>query len=156
MTSQIVDLKPKPDADPALYAGAKTWVITAPWAHPFWTQYIAFLYPLVKGMVRFKAGMTHEFMLYALDPENPPKIDENGVLRAMATLQPANMGYQFIAESNEAAAERIQGYINRVDDMTLSPDTDYRSSMWDPLFLPEGKSLRANWGESTMEGETIE
>lgn len=141
MTSQIVRLEPKPGAPAKFYENSRQWIITAPWAHPWWSQYAAFVHPLVSGMSRFKPGMTHEFMLYALDPARPPVIDETNTLKSFAPLTPPNMGYQFKAETNDEAVTRIQKLIDRIDAMTLSPDTDFRSSTWDPLFLPDGHSL---------------
>lgn len=126
------------------------WVINAPWAHPLWTQYVLFLYDLTtpsdKGeTLILKEGMTHEMILYALDPAvlilpHKPLMEQK-----FKYLQPANCGYQFKAESNEAAVERICKIIDKVDSLELSPDTDYRR-MWDELFKDGATLLKS--GES--------
>jgi hypothetical protein len=79
-------------------------------------------------------GATHEVTVFALDPAHPetsfpPRL-----------LEPANHGYQFKAESHEAAEKRIIGIIERVVAQQFSPDTDFISA-WDHLFA-DGRSLR--------------
>jgi hypothetical protein len=120
------------------------WVINAPWAHPIWTQYALFLYDLTtpsdKGETVFlKEGMTHEMILYALDPVVLILPHKTLIEQGFKYLTPANCGYQFKAESNEAAVERIRKIIDKVDSRAISPDTDYRG-MWDELFK-DGASL---------------
>lgn len=118
------------------------WLIDAPWAHPHWSQYIIFLYDLTTPTddgnepTILVAGHTHEFLLYALDPrEGRVPMDANLHETSFAILHPANYGYQFKAESNEAAVERIQELVDAIVDTRLSPDTDFRS-LWNKL-LPD-------------------
>lgn len=113
-------------------AFGRTWVVQAAWANPIWHTYAFILYDLTTPIpdhpdpVLYRADMTHEFMVWALDP-GKPSIPPNNL------LQPANMGYQFAADSDEAASERILGLIADVEAMRLSPDTDWRF-MWDEHF----------------------
>lgn len=124
------------------------WMIDAPWAHPMWNQYVLLMYDLtsdaptaVKPKIVLE-GATHEFFLFAINPEFPVEKDapiwqqHDGKFNV---LQPANYGYQFKAESNEAATARIQQIIDKIVVMELSPDTDFRS-YWDTI-LPDMKSL---------------
>jgi len=120
-------------------AWSATWLINAPWAHPVWSQYMVLLYDLttvVEGgqpLILYKPDVTHELMMYAVDPKI--RIDEEKPLteQKFTLLQPANYGYQFVAENNEAAQQRVQKLVDRIDAYTLSPDTDYRS-VWNELF----------------------
>lgn len=121
------------------------WFLTVPWAHPLWSQYFVSLCDLTTQVAKpamiVRAGMTHEVMVWAVDPkfklgkwEDRPK---GGFL-----LQPANHGYQFKAESDEAATARIAGYIDAIDKQQLSPDTDWRG-VWNEMFQ-DGASLHWN------------
>ena len=111
---------------------ARTWVVSAPWAHPLWATYAFLLYDLTTPIpgapaaILYRPDVTHEFLVHALDPAHPP-------MPPTHWLQPANMGYQFTAASNEEAANRIIRLIEEVEARRLSPDTDFRS-MWDRIF----------------------
>ena len=116
------------------------WIISAPWAHPIWHTYVAFLYDLTTRTgyepVILMKGATHEFMLHALDPDKPIpviKIEPDSWGKGLYLLNPGNMGYQFKAQGDAQARDRIQGYMDRLEGETLSPDTDYRGA-WDGLF----------------------
>lgn len=122
---------------------AVTWFMDVPWAHPAWRQYALMLYDLTSKHptgepIIYLKGATHEMLLGALSPDthyNPdvkPKEPYN-------FLTPMNHGYQFIAESNEAAEARIQALVDRIEAGTLSPDTDFRY-MWDQEFT-DGDTL---------------
>lgn len=122
------------------------WVLTVPWAHPLWSQYWVALYDLTTkhadGTVPMivRPGMTHEMMVWAIDPDKPVTTWEgrpDGCL-----LTPPNHGYQFKAESDEAATARIAGYIDAIDKQQLSPDTDWRG-VWNEMFQ-DGASLHWN------------
>ena len=128
MTSQIVRMEPKPGAPAGCkYENSRQWIITAPWAHPWWSQYIAFVYPLYSGMHRFKPGMTHEFMLYALDPKHPPVIDETNTLKSFAPLSPQTWAISSRRRpmTRRSLESRI---INCIDGMTLSPTPTFARS----------------------------
>lgn len=109
-----------------------SWIIDAPWAHPVWSQYVAMLYDLTTPHpdgppVIYLAGATHEFLLYALDPAHPLKRNDPIQKARVTRLLPANYGYQFKAESDDAALARVQAIVDDIVAERLSPDTDFRS-----------------------------
>jgi len=112
-------------------------LITAPWAHPAWSQYILALYDLTYDVGHppkiYLEGATHEFLLYAVDPKYPLSHDKSPVEQQPHYLHPANHGYQFKAVSNGAARARMQLIVDDIDNTTLSPDTDFRQ-LWDRRF----------------------
>ena len=119
----------------------KTWIVEAPWAHPVWDNYVVLLYDLTtdtgSAPAIHREGMTHELMVFALDPSKP--IDPPSHM-----LRPANHGYQFKADSDEAATERVVNLLEEIEVKHLSPDTDFRT-MWDVRF-PDGVSLHMKGG----------
>ena len=121
------------------------WIITAPWAHPFWSQYVISLTDLTTPMeigppLLYMPGATHEFVLEALDPELP--VTEFKIMNQprLRRLSPPNFAYQFKAASDAAATARIQALVDLIDAGKLSPDTDWRRA-WDSQF-EDGVSLR--------------
>lgn len=116
----------------------RIWLLTAAWAHPLWHSYAFLLYDLTSPSPDGAApsvyldGATHELMVFALDPDHPAETP-------FRMLQPANHGYQFKAESNEAAETRVVALLDEIEATTLSPDTDFRA-MWDVRFA-DGVSL---------------
>ena len=121
----------------------KTWIVEAKWAHPLWHSYAFLLYDITTEIpgqpasVFYRDGMTHELMVFALDPAHP-------VEPMFKVLTPANHGYQFKAESDEAATARIVALLEEIEAKKLSPDTDFRT-MWDVRF-PDGVSLYMKGG----------
>lgn len=121
-----------------------SWIISAPWAHPVWHQYGLYLYDLTSphkdGPPTIHApGATHEFLLYALDPAKP--VPRNAETAAGAQwLQPPNYGYQFKAESDLVARQRLQKVVDRIVAKEISPDTDFRQTWNDHLF-PDAYAL---------------
>lgn len=120
----------------------RTWIIDAPWAHLVWSQYAIFLYDLTTNMdtvpIVYLKGATHEFLLYALDPEH--RLKRDSLKENVHWLEPANHGYQFIAESDEAAEQRMQDVVDLILVGSISPDTYFRDQ-WDILFK-DGHSLK--------------
>lgn len=120
------------------------WVINAPWAHPLWPQYALCLYDLTTDLgednapVVHQAGATHEFMLFALDPDAPQKRGERPA--KLQRLEPANLGFQFKADSDQVAVERLQGVVDRIVAGKVSPDTDFRS-MWNEYLFSDAYPL---------------
>lgn len=124
-----------------------TWFIQAAWAHPLWNSYAGLLYDLTTPVkpepVRYRPGMTHEFVLFALDPEHPwPNPDPAMRMKGegLHYLEPPNMAYQFAAKDDDAAYARIDKLMTAIEERKMSPDTDFRTMMWDPLFK-DGCSL---------------
>lgn len=115
----------------------------APWAHPIWSEYLLFIYDLNvevtarKDVFKRDPSATHEFMLFAIDPDTPIDFD-NSLFdqKNVSPLHPANYAYQFKAESNQAAWDRINSVIDKcfiqsnLGVFMLNPDTDYRAQ-WD-------------------------
>lgn len=133
------------------------WVFTCRWAHPIWSQYALHLVDLTTSLppphpkpTLARPGMTHEMSLWAIDPDKP--VSKWMEAPAGCMLTPANQAYQFKAESDEAALNRIQDLVNQMEARTLSPDTDYRRA-WDALFQ-DGVSLITNAFERY--GQTIQ
>lgn len=109
-----------------------SYVIEARTAHPMWHSYIVLPIHLRRyegdpGPPQINvAGATHEFQLYALNPEHPraPAIRGKAFPRL---LTPGQFAAQFIADSDAAAAERIRlEVVQAVLNGELSPDTDDR------------------------------
>ena len=128
-----------------------TWLFEAPFAHPMWHQYVIALYdlttPFEPEKLRLKRpGMTHEFLLYALDPDKPiaklPRIVDREPEFPMPLLSPPNYAYQFPAADDAAAIDRIQGLVDKIVAKQLSPDTDYRL-VWDELFSDGATLMRS-------------
>jgi hypothetical protein len=101
-----------------------SWIVQAPNAHPIWTYYWI-------GCVSLRdtadtppariilAGATHEVMVYAINPDHEPAIDE-----APALLTPANFHGQFIAGDDTAAAAHVRETVVEILQGRLSPDSD--------------------------------
>lgn len=132
-----MDFAAKAGLDTSHDAGVALWLVEAPWAHPFWHSYMLTLIHLrpLPGVPEARImlpGATHEMWLHALDTStkrtaviaqgHPPR-----------PLQPMNFGAQIIAETDEAAAARIEDAVRRICAGTLSPDTDF-IRQWIALF----------------------
>lgn len=114
-----------PDDDAAIGG----WIIEARWAHPIWHSYLIFLIHLREhptlGMPKINmAGATHEFWLWASDPDHPrgPAIIGEADPRK---LLPMNFGSQIRSTSDESAIRLMELAIKDVCDGRLSRDTDY-------------------------------
>lgn len=111
-------------------ASLGSWIVTAAFAHPIWSQYAFSLIHLrpIEGTpdahVRL-AGATHELLVSALDPKHKmtPEMDPEVTLHY---LIPMNHQCQFVAPSDAAAAQRLEDVILAVTEGRLSPDTDFR------------------------------
>lgn len=104
-----------------------TWIVDAPWAHPFWRAYMIAVIHLraTAGLPAPKInleGATHEVLLYALDPGRTPDIENPFRTR----LEPANFIGQWIAVSDIEAETKIEQCVREILDGVLSPDTDFR------------------------------
>lgn len=119
------------------------WIVEATWAHPFWHTYRISLCDLetYTGTPAhiYKEDVTHEVVVNALDSEHPvpEKIDFNTCFHP---LTPPNHVYQFKAESDEKAEERINDIVRLIENRELSPDTDFTTT-WDEIFS-DGVSLK--------------
>lgn len=125
--------------DPRASVTLPCWIASAAYAHPLWTHYVVMCIALrdVPGVPKAKInleGATHKLMVFALDPDHKPAVDE-----FPRTLQPANFIGQFIEADDLSAAARVQQAVQDVIDGTLNPDTDYRR-MWVERF--SGSNLK--------------
>ena len=116
-------------------ATVASWIVDAAWAHPIWSQYLVFVVHLRKepdlaGPKKHRADVTHEFHVMALHPD--PKLTP-GKDQYPKYLTPANMAYQFAADSDETAAARVRRLVELVADGRLNPDTDARRR-WDKIM----------------------
>lgn len=140
--------KTPPDQD----ASVAFWYVHAPYAHPIWHSYIIGAVHLrdIPGQSRpphiSLPGATHETFVYALDPEQPVRVDQSAKM-----LHPANFAGQFIEASDEAAALRIERTVHDVCEGRLNPDTDYRQ-WWVRAFSDSNiKGDKGTFGQTTIE-----
>lgn len=118
--------------DPKHDATVSSWIVSAPWAHPFWSDYwvyLCHLRPIDRGdgpieTKNYLEGATHEMWVAALDPG--VKAAEHGELLVPRYLTPMNFGAQMIYPSDQVAAQHIEGAVRDVLERRLNPDTDFR------------------------------
>lgn len=129
-----------PDGEPDATLGV--WVVEAPWAHPIWHSYVLILIHLrplpVLGAPHINLeGATHEFWVYAANPEAPREPFILGDSGDIPILHPMNFGAQMIQPNDAAADFVMKATIQDIVDGKLSPDTDY-FNVWVSCF---GSSL---------------
>ena len=114
-----------------------SWIVEARWAHPLWHSYAIFLIhlrPLAGGAPAkiHVDGATHEFILFALDPDGPrtPAILGEEYARI---LRPANFAAQLVEADDDGARWTIEGIIDQIIMGQLNPDTD-ALRQWVALF----------------------
>lgn len=121
------------------------WLIHAPGAHPFWSQYLLLLYDLLTPTEAspkiYLPGATHEFLLFSVNPDEHYS-QETTIKDSIGVLDPPNHGYQFRAEDNLEAQARLSMVVNMIITGELNPDSDARAA-WDALFH-DGVTLRRN------------
>ncbi|MBY0559988.1 hypothetical protein [Hyphomicrobium sp.] len=126
--------------DRVQYAGQfrAIWSLALPGRHPVWDEYLICLYDLPASgevpVIRYREDVTHELIVVALAPE--VRIDFDRDVFAQSQLIPLmgpNHGYQFTAESDDAALSRARVIVCSVLAGTLSPEDDARER-WDMLF----------------------
>jgi hypothetical protein len=114
----------------------RIWIAEAPWAHPCWHSYaivLLHLRPLPgKKTLIYLEGATHEIWVQALHPDYAREPAIRGE-QPWAFMTPNNYSSQFIADSDGAAAARVEEVVQRICDGTLSPDTDF-IRVWQALF----------------------
>jgi hypothetical protein len=133
-------------------AGAEVsaWIVEAPWAHPVWHSYLLMAIhlrgaPDLPAPVIHLPGASHECAVIALNPEYTPTLD-----RFPRYLRPLNFTGQWVAESDEAAAVKIEACVDEILSGVLSPDTDYMRK-WIERF--SDSNIKAPW--KGIEGATI-
>lgn len=113
------------DDRPPIEFTVSSWLVYAPWAHPLWAYYWLGCVSLrqIPGAappVILLPNATHEVMLYALNPDVEPAIDDGPQM-----LLPANFHGQFIEACDEDAAARVHASAREIVEGLLSPDTDF-------------------------------
>lgn len=124
------------------------WGLSLPDHHPIWSEYMILLYELKNqpgkpDAILYREGMTHEIMVSAIAPETPIVFSTSMFdQKKLSPLTPPNHGYQFKADDNVKAEERIQKLVESCLFGALSIDTDY-TSYWDAYF-EDGVTLKNN------------
>jgi hypothetical protein len=111
--------------------------------HPFWSFHYAGLIHLRdieggKPVHKAFPTATHEFMVFALNPDSPPTLDPFSI----AVLEPISIVQQFVAASDAAALSAIECLLSKIARGQLSVDSDYRSE-WRKLLTeatPAGRN----------------
>lgn len=118
-----------PDLPPEVgpHANIGRWRVRQPYAHICWYDYelsLCALRPIPGTCVPrlYLPDATHEIVLFALDPRERVRLEF-----PCAQLQPANFAAQFIADSDEAARQRVAAVVQEICDGHLNPDTDARA-----------------------------
>lgn len=105
------------------------WVVSCPWAHPIWRDYmvsVVHLRPLEgkpPAKLRFPAA-EHELVVCALDPDHPAPRHAADV----HLLMPPNLVFQFRGLDDEKAAFVGERLTRVFAERRASPDTDHRRS----------------------------
>ncbi|KKL07117.1 hypothetical protein LCGC14_2589220 [marine sediment metagenome] len=121
------------------------WGVEAPWAHLAWHQYVLSVVHLrfsstYGEAIKYRPDVTHEVVVYALDPKRPLTPDTIITPGELPFLTPPNYAYQMTIENDKAAEERVRLLVENIADGVLNPDTDALRS-WDALF-PDAYNLR--------------
>ena len=104
---------PRYDNHPTGLAG---YLLCAPAVHPLWSFYMAQLIHLrdVEGMPpahRQNEDMTHEIIVFALNRDSPPKLDD---IDTMKWLSPPNHVVQFSCDSDEKASDILKQVVQQL------------------------------------------
>lgn len=110
------------------------WIVYAPWAHAFWSYYLIggiHLRPsaALPAPKVYSPGMTHEVIVFALDPETVPDTVDTSKLQK---LRPVNFAGQWRVEvrpnpvdQDHAAAAKVRVTVQEILAGVLSPDSDF-------------------------------
>lgn len=118
---------------PAWDATLGACVLTLPWAHPLWSQYMVGVIHLrpIEGVPEAsitRQGATHEFVIYAIDPDDRVEPGRDFETRAPRLLSPGNIVWQFTAPDDAAALRVYERLVTAMLERRLSPDTDFRQA----------------------------
>lgn len=128
-------------------------LIFAPGAHPFWSWHVLMAIHLrdVPGQdkppVKRSPSVTHELMVYALDPDVPPPDPRNWPLPAdggeprLRMLSPPDAVVQFEVGSDEHATEIVTLAAQACTAGHLIPDSDHRA-LWDRTIATTAQHYR--------------
>lgn len=119
-------------------ATVSAWLVEAPWAHPIWHSYLIFAIHLrvIEGQpipTILRLGSTHQFWVYAADPNFPRDPAVRGI-DVPRRLEPPNFCAQFgPLDDNGARLFVRQQIIAPIIMGNLNPDTD-AVSQWLEAF----------------------
>lgn len=112
------------------------WFVHAPWMHMAWQWHVAGLIHLrdIEGQSKDPTftvpGATHEFMVWALNPDMPLDFSiEKPAINPLQLLQPVSIVQQFKAENDAKALERIEHILEHVGKGEITLDTDGRRTL---------------------------
>ena len=142
---QPLGKRARPDWDATL----SLWIISAPQSHPLWWWYtlsVIHLRPIdgVKPATITLPGASHEFILVALNPEEPvPDLDamERGDFRSICSLTPPNLVEQFEVRNDAEALRFGEMAVEAIVHGIVSPDTDHRA-VWRRMIPETARHLR--------------
>lgn len=124
-----------------------SWHVKAPWAHPAWTDYAVLLLDLTTETGApvniYRDGMGYEMWVYVISPKVQVQTESENMDEwsfGVGLMYPPNHVYQFPADSDDDAFDRVGALVNRIAEQSLSPDTDAQRE-WDHLFA-DGFSLK--------------
>lgn len=117
--------------DPRMAAWVGGWTLFAPSYHLMWYWYMIGLVALrdVPGVDKAKKvseNMTHELMIFALDPMVDRRVQVNK-RQDFYRLEPVNVVAQFEAKSDAEAREKVETLLKMIGRGHFSPDSDFRS-----------------------------
>lgn len=109
---------------PVARATLKMWIVSAPFAHPYWQNYFIDVIHL-RPLEGFRATLydpraTHEVLVAALHPRRPIEQGHRPDYQL-----PLNYNEQFMAPDDVSAVQYVEGVVREICQGMLSPDTDY-------------------------------
>jgi hypothetical protein len=118
------------------------WLVHAPWMHIAWCWHYCSLIHLrdlpnqsKPPTLQFPEA-THEFIVFALDPDHRPNLDVEK-LEPLHILEPVSIVQQFNALSDAAALGRVEHMLRHVAQGQLTLDSDGRRSWRTMLGMAE-------------------
>ena len=102
-----------------------SWVVEAPWCHENWSQYLftcIHLRPqdgLPPAVINLD-GATHEFCVYVIARTTPTTPDQDLAKDMFNVMRPVAHNFQFIAESDEKAIEKVRDCVWAVINKKMS------------------------------------
>jgi hypothetical protein len=107
-------------------------IVRVPGAHVLWDHWMVSLIHLrpiagVKPAHLSESDVTHEFMIVALDPDQPlPALDVDATFTPK-WLRPIDVMEQFAAADDAVAAQILEDAVRAMVDGVASPDQDWRA-----------------------------
>jgi hypothetical protein len=124
------------------------WLVTAPWAHPFWSWWSVgclHLRPIagVKPAYKRYPEAEFEFLILSIDPDWTPTDDSETLAKTgLPFLTPPDVIEQFRGVSDRDAIRITEAAVRAICAGRMSPDQDYRS-VWKSLIANTVAHFRA-------------